>query len=845
MAILSFTIEKIPDLALEKYRSLSDTGIDGVLRRHSDFLRQWHGIAMISNASFHLLYCFENNKSMGKRLKLYFFVQATKEKLELLRPLLLKSPLSDFYNLVQCEIPSIEFDAGTTLLKSERIAEIYNPLANKSQHVYFVPRWEMNQNARLYDLFRTLEVVGTSYEDASSCAYRVDIYPVSEVKNTISNLTPVIKNLRGDNDIALVKNSSNFKNDNYLKNICREYEEWMLNIETTPHFRINIFGFAKNSFQAKVILNAAASEALREGDFSIVPIKADENGLYNCLSRMEKGAESFCFYPESTALTSWPTTFLLEEVEPFFRFPVLSDGENIELPKETASIFQHDGIYIGKDQNGYDVNFPIGDLSKHAFFTGMPGSGKTNTMLHIVSQLKLKGIPFLIMEPAKKEYRALVCDEKMSDVFLFSPHMQSYFPLHMNPFEFPKGVRLNEHINALLEVFQGSFELLGPTYKFLSNSIQRAYSDLGWDIEDINDEGISLGYPSLKNVYDNLEREINDSSYDSEMKGNVKAFLQVRLGGLLERDAGDLFNVTVSTLKPEEWLEKSAIVELEVLGEQAKNFFVLLVCHYVLETLRVNPSSRKEIRHAIFIEEAHNIIASSTQQESTDAVNPKISATAYIVKMLAEVRALREAIVIADQLPTALTREVTKNTGLKIVHRLIAKDDREEIGAAISASSLQLEQIASYSQGKALIYYEKTLKPFQVQVAEWIKPQMQYDFSNDKILFENICNRMVVHKAIVCAFANKVKEVELLEGQYNELLKRYNEKTVHGYKERMEVTELLEVKAKYFRKVDRLKKLWKIEEETCKDEILITYLVFIEKKLKELHKKLEMFLATE
>lgn len=43
--------------------------------------------------------------------------------------------------------------------------------------------------------------------------------------------------------------------------------------------------------------------------------------------------------------------------------------------------------------------------------------------------------------------------------------------------------------------------------------------------------------------------------------------------------------------------------------------------------------------------------------------------------MLAEVRALRESIVIADQLPTALAIEVTKNTGIKLVHRLTAQDE--------------------------------------------------------------------------------------------------------------------------------------------------------------------------
>lgn len=229
----------------------------------------------------------------------------------------------------------------------------------------------------------------------------------------------------------------------------------------------------------------------------------------------------------------------------------------------------------------------------------------------------------------------------------------------------------------------------------------------------------------------------------------------------MERDAGELFNVETSTLKPEEWLNVSAIVELEVLGEGAKNFFVLLVCHYVLESLRADPKGGVDkngkpmpVRHAIFIEEAHNVIAPSTQQEGTDSVDPKISATAYIVKMLAEVRALREAIVIADQLPTALASEVTKNTGFKLVHRLTSQDDREQIGTAISASPLQLERMASFTSGRAFIYHERTQKPFEMQVAEWIAPKIAFDFSNDAQLYSEMWRLPTMEKAITVAFRN-------------------------------------------------------------------------------------------
>ena len=419
----------------------------------------------------------------------------------------------------------------------------------------------------------------------------------------------------------------------------------------------------------------------------------------------------------------------------------------------------------------------------------------------------------------------------------------------MNPLEFPKGIILSEHIDALLEVFAGSFMLEGPTYKFLSSSIQRSYTNLGWDIEDINDDECDLPFPSLQDVYDNLQAEIDASSYDSELKGNVRAFLQVRLGGLMERDAGELFNTHFSTLAPDEWLTSSAIVELEVLGEQAKNFFVLLVCHYILETLRTDPNGgvdlkgrKKPVRHVIFIEEAHNIIASSTQQTSAEFVDPKISATAYIVKMLAEVRALREAIVIADQLPTALASEVTKNTGLKLVHRLIAQDDRDIIGAAISASPLQIEQIASFSTGRALIYHEHTQKPFEVQIAKWIPTDMPFDFANDIQLYNQICDNATTQRAIISALKNwQYKYLYTLEEKLVELQKKYFA---------VEVTDIVEIalckslkmslisecnilKKKY----KRLEKLWLIDSE--RESSLSEEFIKIYKHIEDIVSRLE------
>lgn len=759
MDYICFQLEQIPDLSLLKYQALADTGILGVLKRHENFLRQWHGICLETSTNLHLIYIFFPDESIGQRLKVFFLMTGEKETLKRVALLLKKSPLCDFFALKQGILPEISFKFGATLIKKERLVEVYNSLIDENRLLYYVPKWDMNPNARLYDLFKIMEILGeSSLCHKNPCAFRVDLFSISIEQEVHNTFLPFLKRLRGDNNVQLVRETERLRVGSDVTDVCKEYEDWLKRIETEPHFKMHIYGFAENLFSAKMILNAAGSESLDKGDFTIKMIEPDLNGKFTLLSRIGM-KKDYSIYSGQEKLKFWPTTYCLSEVVPFFRFPVLYEGEMIEIPKESSPVYFENGIYLGKDKNGYSVFFLLQDLARHCFFTGMPGSGKTNSMLHLATELKKKEIPFLIMEPAKKEYRALLGDKIMRDTFLFSPHLQSKFPLSMNPLEFPKGVRVSEHINALLEVFEGTFLLEGPTYKFLSDSIQKAYTDYGWDIEEINTKEKAKIYPCLQDVYNNLQKEIEISSYSNEIKGNIRAFLQVRLGGLMERDSGNVFNVYHSTLKPEEWIQSCAIVELETLGEQAKSFFVLLVCHYILETLRSNIETNMDkmnryIRHTIFIEEAHNIIARGSENADNNKVNPKISATAYIIKMLAEVRAMKEAIIIADQLPTAIASEVTKNTGLKLVHRLTAADDRKIIGDSISASPMQQERMASFSCGQAFIYHEKTMKPFEIQVAKWLSPNNLFDITNDEELYLELCDCPTVYKSVCVAIDN-------------------------------------------------------------------------------------------
>lgn len=302
--------------------------------------------------------------------------------------------------------------------------------------------------------------------------------------------------------------------------------------------------------------------------------------------------------------------------------------------KETApNLSANEGIYLGNTPQNYKSYIPLSLLMKHMFVCGVPGSGKTNTMLHIANSLwhnkELKfdkeierKIPFLVLEPAKKEYRELALYD-IPELVIFSPSANTKFPLQINPFEFPKGLTLSEHITTLKQVFEGAFPIEPPAPFILDQAIEKVYVKKGWDVKNINDG--SKSYPVMSELYEEFKNILENTSYDSEIRGNIQSVLEMRIGSLIRREKKEIFNVERSILSPEEWLQRPIIMELESLGKETANFITLLICSIIRETLKVNPMidienkmiienglekniSWKPLRHVIFIEEAHNLI---------------------------------------------------------------------------------------------------------------------------------------------------------------------------------------------------------------------------------------------
>lgn len=773
MPSLYYEVKRIPDLTLSKYSALDEGGVEGVLKKHEAFLRQIHRKGLLNKEIIRWIYEYNPSAPKGQRMKIIIKFDG-KNASDYMQSFIGSSPLAPYFDLVQVfpeeELPPLTgketpkdlekrkaktltlnqelYRYQASLLKKEKFARPDNP---EMADFYSVNKWEMNEDARLFGLFTMMKKMAenSKKEDKSQwrCLYCVDVVPMdyADAIESPSMLGPIMAGLRRMLSLRVEKTSAStsFQKDESADYTLERYKDLVKTIAGTPHFNVNIKAYAQNSDYANMLLDAAASEALSEGSYDVVV----ETGMFNVNEIINKNLRLLCNTRAPKELRFWPTLFFLKELVPFTTLPTLYSGESIEMSKETAPSYDDSGLYLGRDTDDYNVYFPLKNLPKHAFLAGVPGSGKTNSMLHLVTTLYSKfDIPFLILEPAKQEYRALVNKPEMRGTTVFSPSSGTKFLLHINPFQFPLKMSLAEHIRNVINVFEGSFSMDPPMPFLLDRAIERVYRDKGWLPYMIN-QG-TLPYPTMGELYDTLEQILEETDYEGEIKGNLKSVLQVRIGSLLSREMGDVFNVAESSMAPEEWLTRPVVIELEAMGSGPANFLTLMLSTLIRETLKANPLKRKDgskkPRHVIFFEEAHNLIGPKAEKEAGENANPKIAATAFVVKMLAEVRALNEAIIIADQLPTAMAPEVIKNTSLKLGHRMTSQDDRQLLGSTMSADEVQLERMATFTTGRTLCIYEGLLKPFELQMEQWSKVNgvvhdELYDSPSDDKLYAMLC----------------------------------------------------------------------------------------------------------
>ncbi len=403
----------------------------------------------------------------------------------------------------------------------------------------------------------------------------------------------------------------------------------------------------------------------------------------------------------------------------------------VVVPSPRFGVQSHEGdIVLGqvmtcmRPAQGVSMAISADDLTRHALVVGITGSGKTNTVFHLLGQAK---VPFLVIEPVKHEYRALL--HSIPGLRVYTPGQEGISPIRLNPFWFQYGtsLTLQQHVDSLKAIFCSMFAMYASMPNILERCLYNVYERKGWCLYDSSnlyarssDSGPCLSlqfYPTLGDLWAEIDRYMSGSGYAAEQEQNIRSALLVRLDSLMKGGKGLLLN-TSETVPANELFECPTVIELDAIPDEDEKALAMgLLMLRLYEYLKVSPPPHEEhLRHLLVIEEAHRVFRNVPSSSNPEIPNLAGKTVGMLSNMLAEIRSYGEGVMIVEQVPTKLAPDATKNTNLKIVHRLVSRDDCDYMSSALGISPEEAQACALLKRGEALVFAEGMDKPACVQV---------------------------------------------------------------------------------------------------------------------------------
>lgn len=361
-----------------------------------------------------------------------------------------------------------------------------------------------------------------------------------------------------------------------------------------------------------------------------------------------------------------------------------------------------------------EVRLDRDSLAMHTFVTGSTGSGKSNTVYEMLNQLRtVFRIPFLIVEPAKGEYKNIF--GQFPDVTVYGTNPKKYCKLlRINPFRFPADIHVLEHLDRLVELFNVCWPMYAAMPAILKEAMEKAYVATGWNISTSENPKGEM-FPNFTDLLEQIENVINESKYSADSKGDYSGALCTRVRSLTTGLNGLIFRN--DDLTDVELFDMSVIIDLSRIGStETKSLIMGLLVMKLNEYRMTSGKINSQLSHITVLEEAHNLLKRTSTVQSAEGSNLLGKSVELLANSIAEMRTYGEGFIIADQSPGLLDMSVIRNTNTKIILRLPEQGDRELVGRAASLNDEQICELSKLGRGVAAIYQNDWIEPVLVQV---------------------------------------------------------------------------------------------------------------------------------
>lgn len=389
-----------------------------------------------------------------------------------------------------------------------------------------------------------------------------------------------------------------------------------------------------------------------------------------------------------------------------------------------AELTRPGGLYLGQHTaSGQAVYLNPHQLTRHGFYVGKPGSGKTTFALGLLYRLQAgeTRYPFLAIEPAKREYRSLL--RVIPNLRVYTPGNSAVAPMQLNIFLPPRGVSLEQYKPNLETIFQFAVSMTHPLDIIFPQVINRCYARYGWRPDSTSaSRGVQVfGIHEFIREFRSYARETYGS--DPESMHNIENGGTMRLMALINNPLFD----TNHTLDVEELLAQPTVVELDAISNTAHKALVMgvLLIHIML-SVQQRRDSGSRLRNLILVDEAH-LLLNKPDQVQTGSPDAASSVTQLLQDMTVILRAYGTGLLFGDQSPARLTDIILSNVNLKMMFRLDSQTDRSILADVALLNGDMLASMVSLPAGEGYLLCDQMSVPAGI-----ITPNTEKELNLDK-----------------------------------------------------------------------------------------------------------------
>ena len=368
--------------------------------------------------------------------------------------------------------------------------------------------------------------------------------------------------------------------------------------------------------------------------------------------------------------------------------------------KTTKTLIAGNVYHMRKEDKNIRVKLDMDSLCAHTFITGSTGTGKSNFIYNLLEQIYEEDKHFLVIEPAKGEYKNVLGG--FDDVSVYGTNPMYTELLHINPFSFPKHINVLEHIDRLVEIFNACWPMYAAMPAVLKDAIERVYKDKGWIFS--NPEYYSDDFPTFADLIKVLPEIMSESLYSADTKSDYSGALITRVKSLTNGINGEIFCST-KDISNKALFDRNVIVDISRVGSVETKSLIMGILIMKLQEYRMQPDKMNEnLQHITVLEEAHNLLRRTSYAQAQESSNLQGKSVEMLTNAIAEMRTYGEGFIIADQAPDMLDEAVIRNTNTKIIFRLPDEHDCELVGKSIALNDVQIKELAKLPAFVAVIH---------------------------------------------------------------------------------------------------------------------------------------------